>query len=215
MPFLSGCSGVLSTLQPAGPAAAAIASLWWAMVVGSAVIFALVMVLLAVALRRGSRAAARERVWLVGGGIAFPLAVLAVLLGFALVIGERLLPRGSDVPAIEAVASQWQWTFRHPGAHGPIVASGTLHLPAGRPVDVHIRSADVIHSFWVPRLSGKLDAIPGKVNILRIEASSPGVYAAQCAEYCGVGHAQMRFTVTVHDSAGWAAFIGAGQGASD
>jgi cytochrome c oxidase subunit II len=208
VPALAGCSGALSTLEPAGPAAGAIASLWWAMLIGSAAIFALVMTLLAIAFWRRTPARVSERTWLVGGGLAFPLVVLGALLAFALVIGERLLPKGGDVPMIEAVASQWQWTFRHPGERGGIVHTGVLHIPAGRPVDVHISATDVIHSFWVPRLAGKLDAIPGKVNIARIEAAAPGTYAAQCAEYCGTGHTQMRFTVIALDPAAWAAFIG-------
>ncbi len=209
-PVLAGCAGPLSTLAPAGPAAEAIAGLWWAMLAGSALIFLLVMGLLAMSfLRRTPRAS--ERMWLVGGGLVFPTMVLAVLLAFGLVIGERLLPRErADLVTVQAHAAQWSWTFRHDGARAPIERVDTLDIPAGRPVDVRISSADVIHSFWVPRLAGKLDAIPGRINTQRIEASRPGVYAGQCAEYCGVGHAGMRFTVIVHDAAGWAAFLDGG-----
>ncbi len=205
-PLMAGCAESLSTLAPAGPAAEAIAGLWWAMLAGSAAIFLLVMGLLALSfLRRTPRAS--ERMWLVGGGLVFPTIVLAVLLAFGLVIGERLLPKGRAEVTIEAHAAQWSWTFRQNGARAPIERVGRLDIPAGRPVDVRISSADVIHSFWVPRLAGKTDAIPGKVNTQRIEASQPGVYAGQCAEYCGVGHAGMRFTVIVHDAASWSAFV--------
>ncbi len=211
-PVLAGCAESLSTLAPAGPAAEAIAGLWWAMLAGSGVIFLLVMVLLAMGFRRRTAPVnPSERTWLVGGGLVFPTVVLAALLAFGLVIGERLLAgsRG-DLVTVQAHAAQWTWTFRQNGAHAPIERVGTLDIPAGRPVDVRISSADVIHSFWVPRLAGKLDAIPGKINTQRIEASQPGVYAAQCAEYCGVGHAGMRFRVVVHDAAGWAAFLNGG-----
>ncbi|MFN3845508.1 MAG: hypothetical protein ACK4RZ_06760 [Paracoccaceae bacterium] len=80
-----------------------------------------------------------------------------------------------------------------------------LQIPAGRPVDVYITSVDVIYSFWVPRLAGQLDASPGHVNILRIEADLPGDYAGVSAEYSGAGYRHHRFVVTAHDAEGWAA----------
>jgi heme/copper-type cytochrome/quinol oxidase subunit 2 len=83
-----------------------------------------------------------------------------------------------------------------------------LHIPAGRPADLVITSTDVIHSFWIPRLAGKMDAIPGHTNRLRIVADAPGTYRGECAEYCGVGHKNHGFTVVAHDAAGWAAFTG-------
>ena len=73
-----------------------------------------------------------------------------------------------------------------------------LHIPVGRPVVLELRSADVIHSFWVPHLSGKMDMIPGRTNLLRIEAAKPGQYGGVCAEYCGRAHALMGFVVVAH-----------------
>src|SRR3546814_2360781 len=73
-----------------------------------------------------------------------------------------------------------------------------LHIPVGEPVTLELESADVIHSFWIPRLSGKLDMIPGRRNVMRIQADKPGVYAGQCAEYCGGPHALMGFVVIAH-----------------
>ena len=199
-------------LDPAGPAGASIATLWWSMLAGATAIFVLVMALLAIGLmRRAPAADTSARAWLVGGGLGFPLVVLSALLGWGLVVGERLLAKpASDVVRVEAHAAQWQWTFRQPAAQGAIERVGRLDIPAGRPVDVRITSDDVIHSFWVPRLAGKLDAVPGKVNTLRIEAAAPGTYQARCAEYCGVGHASMRFVVVAHAAADWAEFIGGG-----
>ena len=84
---------------------------------------------------------------------------------------------------------------------------GVLHIPAGRPVDVEITSVDVLHSFWVPRLAGKLDAVPGHVNVLRIEAASPGDYAGVSAEYNGPGYREHAFTVRALDDEDWAAFL--------
>jgi cytochrome c oxidase subunit 2 len=204
----------LSTVDPAGPAAGAIATLWWVMLAGAAVIFALVMVLLALAFRRRTRAgdeARRERLWVVQLGIAFPAAVLLALLVYGLAIGERLLPRaGPEVVGVGAEARRSAWTFTYVDAPGR-TTENVLHIPARRPVDVAVTSADVIHSFWVPRLAGKIDAIPGHVNVLRIEADAPGVYAGRSAEFSGPGYDHFAFTVVAHDAAGWETFVTTGQ----
>lgn len=199
-------------MHPAGPAAEAIAALWWVMLVGSCVIFVLVMALLALALRRSNvegrgDGSEGERVWLVGLGLVFPLLVLLALLAYGLVIGERLAPRdGPEVVTVRAEGRQWEWRFSYADAPG-LVTEGVLHIPAGTPVDVEITTVDVIHSFWAPRLAGKLDAIPGHVNVLRIEAREPGEYAGVSAEYSGPGYLDHRFTVIAHDADGWAGFL--------
>ncbi|MTE01198.1 cytochrome B [Paracoccus sp. YIM 132242] len=214
--MLAGCENRLSAVQPAGPAADIIATLWWVMLGGAAAILLLVLVLLALAFRRGggpSDAAADSRgeaVWIKGLGLGFTMAVLAALSAWGLWIGERLLPRpGPGVVAVEAQGRQWAWRFSYPDAPGR-VTEGALHIPAGRPVDVRITSADVIHSFWVPRLAGKLDAIPGHVNTLRIEAWRPGEYAGVSAEFSGPGYRRHHFTVVAHDAAAWNAFLAGG-----
>lgn len=217
LPFvvpLAACAGKLSTLEPAGHAAAEISTLWWVMLAGAAAIFLLVMVLLGLAfIRRGAAKPQTERVWILGGGLVFTTTVLIALLTYGIILGERLIPNEPGaVLTAEGEARQWQWTFRQPAADGAVIEqAGVLHIPAGAPVDVRLTSTDVIHSFWVPRLAGKLDAIPGKINVLRIQASAPGVYEGACAEYCGVGHARMRLRVVAHDPAGWAAFQAGGQ----
>lgn len=179
------------------------------MLAGAAVIFLLVMGLLTLAFtRRGTVKPQKERVWILGGGLVFTTTVLIALLAYGIVLGERLIPNAPDsVFTAEGEAQQWRWTFRQAAPDGTVVERlGTLDIPAGAPVDVRLTSLDVIHSFWVPRLAGKLDAIPGKVNVLRIHASEPGVYEGTCAEYCGVGHARMRLRVVAHGPAAWAAF---------
>jgi cytochrome c oxidase subunit 2 len=90
--------------------------------------------------------------------------------------------------------------FRYPG-NGGVKTEGILHLPAGVPVDVAVTSRDVIHAFWIPRLAGKIDAVPGHTNLLRIQASVPGRYQGLCNEFCGSGHSGMRFDVIVHPTA--------------
>jgi heme/copper-type cytochrome/quinol oxidase subunit 2 len=171
------------------------------MLAGSVAILALVLALLALAFMRKSGKSPSQRTWIVWLGLVFPGVVLAALLAYGLVVGEKLLPRaGPEVVQVAAEAERWRWTFTQEAPDGTrFVTVGTLHIPANRPVDVAITTRDVIHSFWVPRLAGKLDAIPGRTNVLRIEASAPGVYEAQCAEYCGIGHSGHNFRVIAHD----------------
>lgn len=181
------------------------------MLVGSIAIFSLVATLLIVAWRRPESTSAtnggNERTWILGLGIAFPAAVLIVLLGFGLWIGEQLLPRqGPLVVEVQGEARQWAWTFSYANAPGR-TTENVLHIPAGRPVDVAITTRDVIHSFWVPRLAGKLDAIPGHVNVLRIEADRPGVYAGQSSEFSGPGYDGHAFEVVVHSTEDWQIFL--------
>ncbi len=201
-------------LHPAGPAAANIAELWWILLFGGTAIFALVMGLLTTAVLRHANAATTDaapaRVWFWGLGLAFPMVTLSALTIYGLVLGERLLPRDApDLVTVQAEARQWAWTFGY--ADAPDLATeGVLHIPAGQPVDVEITSTDVIHSFWVPRLAGKLDAVPGHVNVLRIEAALPGDYAGQSAEFSGRGYREHVFTVKAHDAASWAAFLQGG-----
>ncbi|MBB6226322.1 cytochrome c oxidase subunit II [Polymorphobacter multimanifer] len=201
----------MSTLAPGGPSAGAIANLWWVMLAGAVAIFGLTTGLLGMAFLVRNGGPASVRLWIIGLGIAFPTTVLIVLLLYGLVIGERLQPvAAADVVEIEAIARQWHWRFR------PVLADGrgqetigVLHIPAGRPVDVIVRSEDVIHSFWVPALAGKMDAIPGKTNRLRLVAAQPGRYGGVCAEFCGIGHSGNRFLVIAHDPASWAGVLAA------
>jgi heme/copper-type cytochrome/quinol oxidase subunit 2 len=189
--------------------------LWWVMLVGATVIFLLVMALVALAFRPGGAPAADpdgryERVWIHGMGIGFAVAILTALLAYGLVIGERLLPQqGPDVVAVGAEGRQWDWGFTYADAPERRT-EGVLHIPAGRPVDVAVTAADVIHSFWVPRLAGKVDAIPGHVNVLRIEAREPGEYAGVSSEFNGTGYKDHRFVVVAHDPESWVAFLAAG-----
>lgn len=178
------------------------------MLSGATAIFLLVIGLLALALLRpGIGASVPPKRWLVWGGLAFPGTVLSALLIFALATGERLLPHpGSGAYVVEAVPRQWAWTFRYPDGRE---TQDVLHLPAGRPIDVRVVGTDVIHSFWVPRLGGKIDAIPGHVNTIRLEADRPGTFGGVCSEFCGVGHSDMTFTAIAHEAAGFEAALAA------
>ncbi len=113
-------------------------------------------------------------------------------------------PAGALV--VEVIGHQWWWEFRYPELG--ITTATFMHVPAGRPIEVVTSSRDVIHSWWVPKMTGKLDAVPGVTNATWFQATEPGVYHAQCAEFCGVEHAVMRFRVQVDAQAdfdGWVA----------
>lgn len=165
---------------------------------------------------------------LIGGGLVLPSVVILALLAFGLRLDQAQWPPGIQAEAAEAfhadvIAHQWWWEARYPAADGQVSQAGrgggsaphpvdgavgqahdtlrtvnVLHVPAGVPIHLRIMASDVIHGFWVPRLAGKLDAVPGKVNRIRLMVEEPGEYAGVCAEYCGDGHTHMRFTVIAH-----------------
>ncbi|NLA68727.1 MAG: cytochrome C oxidase subunit II [Gammaproteobacteria bacterium] len=210
--LLAGCAGPQSALDPAGPAAEAIAGIWWAMFWGAMAAWLLVMGLVSWALYRGrnTRALARPGRLIVGGGLVLPPLLLAGLLVYGSVSSARITGLGAGVDArVDVVAERWRWRFRYLDDDGRAVAESfdVLSLPRGRMVEFRITGTDVIHSFWIPRLGGKVDAIPGRVNRLRLRADGDGRIRGQCAEYCGTGHAVMAFEVLVHDDAGHAAWL--------
>lgn len=173
----------------------------------------LVLVLIWRGFTRGGAPAPGEAFWVKGMGLGFSFAVLTLVVGGGIWIGERSQPRpGADVVRVEAVARQWSWRFGQPGPDGDMIwTKGRLHIPAGTPIDVVIRSEDVIHAFWVPQLAGKMDALPGRDNLLRIEASRPGLYHGTSAEFSGIGYAGMRFEVLAYDPVSPPAFTDAGK----
>lgn len=202
VPLLAGCDGPLSTLAPAGPAARDIAWLWWGMLAGATLITLLVLAMVALALSRGPRRTS-GRVWTIHWGLGFTMSVLAVLLGFGLWIGERMISRDDGAVRVTALAYKWGWRFTQPGPDGrDVTTESILYVPAGQPFDVLLQSQDVIHGFWVPQLGGKMDAIPGHDNIHRLQADAPGRHEGLCAEFCGIGHTEMRFEVVVYDPDG-------------
>jgi cytochrome c oxidase subunit 2 len=169
------------------------------MLAGAAILFALVMVLFALVFVRPdwARSVSPQR-WIVLGGLVLPAVVLPPLVAYGLIAGERLLPLpGRTLMRIEATGQQWHWSFRYPD-HGGVTSKDVIHLPAGTLVEIVVTSRDVIHAFWIPRVAGKIDAIPGHVNLLRIQANLPGRYQGLCNEFCGHGHSGMRFDVIVH-----------------
>ena len=199
--LLPACAGPQSTLDPQGPVAAGIATAWWIMAIGAAVVLAVVM---ALALYATFGDPARRRrlapnAFLAVAGILCPSMVLAALLVYGTDLGRRITQDDPGALRIEVTAQRWRWQVHYPaGREGPAVdVADELYLPAGRTVEIIVRSRDVIHAFWVPNLAGKVDMIPGMENRVRLVAQVPGRWRGQCAEFCGAQHAHMSFIVTV------------------
>jgi cytochrome c oxidase subunit 2 len=188
-------------------------------------IFLFVMALLLYAVFTPARPI-RARRWLAGGGLIFPGAVLSALLLYSLAVGNALgnmqgdgplrflldcvssvsralgvTAAGDDTIRIEVNARQWWWEIRYSGSGKQFELANELHLPAGRAVELELTTEDVIHSFWVPSLAGKVDMIPGHRNRLVLKADEPGVHRGLCAEYCGGQHALMAVFVIIEPEA--------------
>lgn len=204
--LLSGCAGMPASLNPQSPAAEQITFLWWVMFWAGTVIWIVVTLLLLVGLfRRHGKMEAyiplgeaeHDRTvnrWIVGGGIVMPTIVLIGLV--ALTVGAlRRIPATapSAEVVIEVTGHQWWWEVQYPDQG--ITLRDEIRIPVGQPIQMRLTSADVIHSFWVPQLHGKFDLIPGRTHVFVLQANEPGEYRGQCAEFCGLSHARMTFTV--------------------
>lgn len=203
--LLSGCAGPFSALDPAGPSARIVLWLWWAMAAYAGAVLVAVVALWLYAIRRkhdeedSPSTQKMQRRWIIGGGVALPMLSITALLIFGIPAGHKMLPlppENGKAFRVDVTGHQWWWEVRYPDSAVALVDE--IHIPVGVPVDVYLRSADVIHSFWVPRLGGKIDMIPGHTNVLRLQADEPGVYRGQCAEFCGRNHAHMKFAVHAH-----------------
>lgn len=211
----SGCGGDQTTLDPASHAGSDISSLWWAMLIGSTVVTVVVVLLVFVAIlrRRGEGLAGWTpgTVFVAIAGVGIPLVVLVALFAATLAVLPETAPAVSKGEraelTIEVTGRQWFWDVRYP-AQG-IRTANELHIPVGVPVTVEARTADVIHSFWVPRLNRKIDMIPGRTNTLTLEADRPGVFRGQCSEFCGLQHANMAFRVVAEEPDRFRAWLGA------
>ena len=195
---LGGCQWMQSTLAPGGPHAESVATLSWVMFIGAGLIFLLVMSLTALAsLAEAGRASwLSRRAVIIGGGIIFPIVTLTALLVYGLLLSRSLVMAGSPALRIEIVGEQFWWRVHYVDSSAPhLVMANEIRIPVGLPIEFVLKSKDVIHSFWVPSLAGKLDMIPGRANTYRFAAERPGMYRGQCAEYCGAQHALMAFYV--------------------
>lgn len=203
---------------------------------GAALIFVLVMCLLLLAVFGGPRAVGR-RSWLWLGGLTFPVVTLSALTAYSLAVGAAISDMGAhgplralldrvsgsaralrmksaaagDVPVrIDIVAHRWWWEVRYPHPSDPgrwVTLANELHLPAGHAAQLALGTPDVIHSFWVPSLAGKVDVVPGRVTRLVLRAGETGVFRGQCAEFCGPQHALMALYAVVTPAADFDAWL--------
>ncbi len=205
----------LGYLDAAGPRAQTILSLTWFTLIVSVAVVIIISVLLWIGVRRARSLAGTDitSVPVLRGGhgvrwISIGVLITAVPLFVTLVWTMVALARTSGPPAhpgltIDVTAHQWWWGVRYDADQpsGIFETANEIHIPVGVPVLVRLHGGDVIHSFWVPKLSGKTDAIPGQTNVSWMEARVPGRYWGHCGEYCGSQHANMQFEVVAESPA--------------
>ena len=194
------CAGPQSALAPAGAEAERIIWLYWWMATGAVLVWIAVV---AVGVYYGrphppSPSRRRDRALIIGAGVVFPIVVLTVLLAYGLAMLPPLVARAPEGSLqIEVHGKMWWWRVRYMTPVGTIEGANEIRLPVGEPVQFVLTSDNVIHSFWVPSLGGKMDMIPGRTTYLTLHPTATGVFAGACAEYCGTAHAFMRFFVEV------------------
>jgi cytochrome c oxidase subunit 2 len=192
---------------------------WRILLVMATAVAAVVVILLTVAVVSGAR---RQEASQSKGSLPLEIAYTAVPLGLvAAIFGVSgwLSYRMSDATegeslTVETEAFRWGWRFTYPGGVEVVSASpedeAVIVLPVDRTVTFELRSDDVIHSFFVPAFATKLDVVPGRVNELRVHPTEPGEYDGHCAEYCGIDHARMNFTVLVVEQDRFDAWLAGG-----
>lgn len=221
--LLAGCTGAQSALEIRGPAAQRIADIWWPMLAAGVVIYLVVAALVLYLLLRcrpaeaitahpePNRAASirRAKRWILLGGIALPAVVLAPLfLASVRTLSALIHETGSDLTIhVTGRQSWWQVRYKGAGSASDVLAANEIHIPVGRRVRIELATADVIHSLWIPNLHGKADLVPGRTNVMWLEADRPGTSRAQCAEYCGLQHARMALPVIAERQAAFDAWL--------
>ena len=206
---------VPGSLDPRGPYAETIGYLWWFMLALGVAVFLVFAVFLGIGLMRrpagGERGEALSRTtrWFVGGGVVMPVVVLTAVLA-ATVYAMRAWPHSSDpqdAVVIEVVGHQWWYEVRYPDQD--VTSRNEMHIPVGEKIVLRLSSADVIHSFWVPELGGKMDMLPGDTNVLVLQADEGGRYQGRCAEFCGLHHADMHLVVIAEPRERFTAWLAA------
>lgn len=203
--------GIQSALNPSGPNAASLASLWWLMFYVCSAVYVLVLIFLAIAIKNGRRErdlnpvlnpspqTEKRRRNAVLSAVVVTTLVLFMFLLYSFSTGRSLTAdiANKNGLSIEVTGRQWWWEVRYNDvdASNIFTTANEIHIPVGVPVLFTLHGGDVIHSFWVPNLAGKKDLIPGKISTQWLQADKPGVYRGQCAEYCGLQHARMAFWI--------------------
>ena len=207
----SSCGGIQNSINPAGPQANNLSRLWWLMFIVCSIVFVLVMIALLLSLRNRTKEALvtpvleppkeqeQRRRNVVISALSVTVVIMFVFLIASFSAGRSMTANleSKNGLSIEVTGHQWWWEVRYNDvdASNIFTTANEIHIPVGVPVTFFLHAADVIHSFWVPNLAGKKDLIPGKLNTIWLQADKPGVYRGQCAEYCGLQHAQMALWV--------------------
>jgi cytochrome c oxidase subunit 2 len=211
-PFaLGGCAGQQSITPAAGAHAEAFSSLFTTFLIVCGIIYALVLIGLAVAIFRRGRGEGDERIRPVFRVWVGAISLILVGLTLASWFTDRAMARYGDTPGpirVRLTANQWWWSVEYAGATPGenVRTANEMHLPLGRSVLIELASNDVIHSFWVPNLAGKQDLIPGRNANIALLPTRIGRYRGECAEYCGTQHAHMALDVVVEPEAAWRAW---------
>ena len=223
---LSGGSGVvlaeptLSYLHTFGPAGDPGNRLGWGLGVISIVVTVVIAVLLLAAiLRRRARGADPRALAVHRDEGGMPWIYVGVSISTAVLIGCAIwtmftlaaiaMPAQASELTLEVTAAQWWWSVRYDSTTPSRIftTANEIHIPVGRPVRIELTSHDVIHSFWIPQLGGKMDVIPGQTNVTWLQADHPGVYRGQCGEYCGAQHAHMAMYVVADSPRDYLAWV--------
>lgn len=206
--LLGGCVSAdapLNFLHPEGPQAAQADRLWDVTFGIAAVVFVLVegaLIFILFKYREGKSNASPkqlhghtklELIW-----TAIPAVILTGIAFMTVPVIFDQSREPENALKVEVIGHQWWWEYRYDNG---VVTANELHIPTDRPVLLDLRSSDVIHSYWIPKLAGKQDAVPGRINHLTLRATEPGEYLGQCAEYCGLSHANMRARVFAQEPA--------------
>ncbi|AIT05779.1 cytochrome B561 [Sphingomonas taxi] len=208
---LAGCNMHQSTLAPFGADAVDIRRLFLLMLVGAVVIATGLALLMRHAVRAREGALTHQKgmrvvLWL--GGV-IPTVVLLGLLVYSLPYMKPRPVGPADMRiAVEGEQFWWRVTYRPPGG-GAVETANEVRIPVGRTVAFRLTAADVVHSFWIPGLGGKMDMIPGRTNTLVVRADKAGRYRGQCAEFCGLSHALMALDVVAMEPAAFDAWLAA------
>lgn len=216
--LLAGCANDApqDTWQPAGPDAQTIDNLQRPVFYAAGVIGVLVLVAVVYAVTRFRDRGqpipeqSHGKTAIEIGGIVLSASILAAIaVPTVSTIFNLADTSGCDL-TVNVTGQQWWWEYAYPVQDGipePIVTSGELVIPAGECVLLRITSRDVIHSYWIPKLNGKRDAVPGRVHTLRLEADEPGIYAGQCTEFCGLSHANMKMDAVALSGSDFATWV--------